>query len=280
VWSMLNSEYHLWENTSLIIDHNYKMITTEKDNQVTEIPFQLISPYIKYENDKISIQVGITSCDFSIMPVGLAVWQFNNFNLSVGRNYNVVLTPIENYVIKLVPYSTDAFNIAYEHKKFNGNVKLFQTQHNTDLHFGIQGNADIDLSWLQLAQSAGIYNLGSNESHTQPLDMFSHTRIIFSPNIWRWKNARYQPFIGVESTYMLHSGKLGIDPENSAVFSTIEINPYSSNMLNLEVGFLVNRFKVSYRWINFNIMGTNSINQYPYSIIPIRHLEVVWQFWN
>jgi len=39
---------------------------------------------------------------------------------------------------------------------------------------------------------------------------------------------------------------------------------------------LVSRFKVSYRLANINIL--NSLDPYP--ILPIGHLEVVWQFWN
>jgi hypothetical protein len=47
----------------------------------------------------------------------------------------------------------------------------------------------------------------------------------------------------------------------------------------MEFGFLVNRFKVSYRWIRFNILEDavqNSLETNP--IIPVRSLEVVWQF--
>ena len=113
--------------------------------------------------------------------------------------------------------------------------------------------------------------------------MFSYTSLIFSPNVWRWKKARYQPFIGVESSFIQHSGRMGIDPMEPAIFTLQSMDPYSSFLVNMEMGLLVNQFKVSYRWVKFNMFGNtanNSINPDSYSILPIRHLEIVWQFWN
>ncbi len=113
--------------------------------------------------------------------------------------------------------------------------------------------------------------------------MFSHTALIFSPNIWLWKSARYQPFIGVESFFIQHSGIMGIDPIALAIDTLQSVDPYSSFLVNMEYGLLVNQFKVSYRWVKFNMLGNtanNSINPDSYSILPIRHLEIVWQFWN
>ena len=82
---------------------------------------------------------------------------------------------------------------------------------------------------------------------------------------------------------MQHSGKMGIDPGSLAVILGTDLAPYSSYLLNMEIGLLVSGFKVSYRWIKFNVMDNNinnSINPSSYSIKPIRHLEVVWQFLN
>ena len=66
-------------------------------------------------------------------------------------------------------------------------------------------------------------------------------------------------------------------------FSNDLFDPFSSNLLNMEYGILISGFKVSYRWVNLNLTGTkvnNSVNSSSYSIQPIRHLEVVWQFLN
>jgi hypothetical protein len=178
----------------------------------------------------------------------------------------------------------NTFNVGYDQKKISSNIEFFHTQFDDGSHLGVMGKADINLSWLNLTQSAGVYNLGTDDFHIQPLDMFSHTTLIFSPNVWLWKSARYQPFIGVESFYMQHSGKLGFDPMSFSIFDeTTAFDPFSSYLMNMEMGLFVGGFKVSYRWVKFNVLDkniNNSINPDSYPIQPIRHLEVVWQFLN
>ena len=259
------------------------MIATEKDNHTNEKLVHIFSPAIRYNKDRILLQAGVASHDSSITYEGLAMYKWKNIYLSVGRNYNFVFTSTESSDAKLVTFSTNAFNVGYEHEKYNSNLELFHTEYGVGSHLGVRGKADINLSWLRLTQSAGIYNLDTYELHTQPLDLFSQTMLIFSPNVWLWKNTPYQPFIGVESYFMQHSGKMGIDPVSSAVILGTDLAPYSSYLLNMEFGLLVSGFKVSYRWIKFNVMDdniNNSINPSSYSIHPIQHLEVVWQFLN
>ncbi|SVE03653.1 uncharacterized protein METZ01_LOCUS456507 [marine metagenome] len=229
------------------------------------------------------LEAGAAAYNSTITPVGLAEWKWNNFYISVGKQFEVILIPTESLNTEVIPYSTHVFNADYENDLFMLNAKLFQIIFEEDSNLGVRGKADINLSWLSLRQTAGVYNLESGNSNTQPVDMFSHTTLIFSPNIWRWKTARYQPFIGLESIYIKHSGKMGIDPMNPAIFTTQNIAPYSSDLLNMEVGFLVNQFKISYRWVKINVLDTNvqnSCNPDFYSILPLRHLEIVWQFWN
>ena len=132
-----------------------------------------------------------------------------------------------------------------------------------------------------MSQKAGIYNIDSDDGG--PLEMFSHLSLLFSPNIWGWRTARYQPFIGAESIFLQHSGNVGIYPTAIPVFQNLDFGsqPYSSHLINMEFGFLVNRFKVSYRWIRFNILGDEVQNSHETNnIIPVRYLEVIWQFWN
>ena len=181
------------------------------------------------------------------------------------------------------PFSTDAIIVGYEYKKIKGEVELFHMQNEKKSHLGAIGKADINFSWLDIRHTTGVYNLGSDDFSKQSIDMFSHTSLIFSPNVWRWKKNRYQPFIGVESFFIKHSGIMGVDPMEPAIFTLQSRDPYSSFLVNMEYGLLVNQFKVSYRWIKFNMFGNatdNSINPNSYSILPIRHLEIVWQFWN
>ena len=85
--------------------------------------------------------------------------------------------------------------------------------------------------------------------------------------------------MGLESFYMQHSGRAEIDPTQVSIIDSPYFQSYASHLLNMEVGFLVNRFRVSYRWVN--ILGDaiqSSSRTYPMQ--PIRQLMVVWQFWN
>ena len=173
------------------------MLITELKNETTELFFQIISPTLKYSNDRIIFQAGAAAYNSTITPVGLAGWKWKGFYFSAGRSLEVIFTPIENFNTEVISYTMLAFNAGYENEKFLSNIELFQTQYAEGSNLGFRGKADVNLSWLSLRQTGGIYNLESGNSHTQPIDMYSYTTLIFSPNVWRWKTARYQPFIGV-----------------------------------------------------------------------------------
>jgi hypothetical protein len=284
VWGTMNSSYQFVVDFRVHLQHNYKMHSTEKGNEVIDVPSQIISSLIEYEKEGYSIQAGLSAYESSLQPIGALNWKWNNYYLSAKRNYEVVFTQTEDYDTKVNPFSTDALALGYKNKKIEGKLELFHIQHEEKSNLGVRGKADINLSWLDVRHTTAVYNVGSDNSSPQPLDMFSYTNLIFSPNVWRWKKARYQPFIGVESTFIQHSGKMGINPMNPAIIIDMEtVNPYSSFLVNMEMGLLVNQFKISYRWVKFNMFGNtanNSINPDSYSILPIRHLEIVWQFWN
>ena len=67
----------------------------------------------------------------------------------------------------------------------------------------------MNLSWLQLSQKAGVYNIYRqvnylyqvNSDDSRPIAMFNHLSLLFSPNVWRWRSARFQPFMGLEEEH-------------------------------------------------------------------------------
>ena len=284
IWNRMNSTYQLGADIKIHLQHNYKMHSTEKGNEVIDVPSQIISSLIEYEKEGYSIQAGLSAYESSLQPIGALNWKWNNYYLSAKRNYEVVFTQTEDYDTKVNPFSTDALAFGYKNKKIEGKLELFHIQHEEKSNLGVRGKADINLSWLDVRHTTAVYNVGSDNFSPQPLDMFSYTSLIYSPNVWRWKKARYQPFIGVETTFIQHSGRMGINPMNPAIIIDMEtVDPFSSFLVNMEFGLLVNQFKISYRWVKFNMLGNtanNSINPDSYSILPIRHLEIVWQFWN
>ncbi|HJM83638.1 MAG TPA: hypothetical protein QGI69_00015 [Candidatus Marinimicrobia bacterium] len=283
IWNRTNSTYQLGEDIKFHLQHNYKMHSTELNSEVIDVSSQLLSSLVEYSKQTYSVQAGFSTYESSLIPIGSFNWNWKNYYLSAKRNYEVAFLQDSIFKANVNSFSTDALIIGYEDERIKGEAELFHMQNEEKSNLGAIGKADINFSWIDIRHTTGVYNLGSDNASTQPIDMFSHTALIFSPNVWLWKSARYQPFIGVESFFIQHSGVMGIDPMAPAIYTSQSMGPYSSFLVNMEYGLLVNQFKVSYRWVKFNMLGNtanNSINPDSYSILPIRHLEIVWQFWN
>lgn len=290
IWNRTNSTYQFGEDVKFHLQHNYKMHSTELNSEVVDVSSQLLSSLVEYRKQAYSVQAGFSTYESSLQPIGALNWNWKNYYLSAKRNYEVVFTLNGDYDTKRNPFLTDALVLGYKNKKIEGKLELFHTQNEEKSKLGVRGKADINLPWLDVRHTTAVYNVGSDNSFPQPIDMFSNTSLIFSPagitiikQKFNRKKVRYQPFIGVESTFIQHSGSMGIDPMEPAIFTSQSMEPYSSFLVNMECGLLVNQFKVSYRWVKFNMFGNtanNSINPDSYSILPIRHLEVVWQFWD
>ena len=201
--------------------------------------------------------------------------------MAAGREFHTYFAPVQMEEFEKNNYSLLSLNIGYISNTLKVLLDIFQVSHSGSDLPGIMEEMEIDLPWMRLSQQAGIYNLNSDAGG--PINMFHHMSLLFSPNIWRWRTARYQPFIGVESFYIQHSGKSTIDPTKIPIFQ----NPITgtstnySNLINMEFGVLVNRFKVAYRFVAFNNLGKQVQNSsLTDHIMPISQLVVVWQFWN
>lgn len=283
IWNQTNSTYQFGENIKYYLQYNYKIHSTELNTDVMDISSQLFSSLVGYSKQTYYAQAGFSAYESSLIPIGSFNWDWKNYYLSVKRNYEVVFMQDSIFKTKVNPFSTDALIIGYEDEKIKSAVELFHRQNEEKSSLGVIGKTDINFSWIDIRHKTGVYNLSSDNTSTHPIDMFSHTALIYSPNVWFWRSARYQPFFGVESFFIQHSGVMGIDPMLPAIYTSQSMDSYSSFLVNMEFGLLVNQFKVSYRWIKFNMLGNtvnNSINPNSYPILPLRHLEIVWQFWN
>ena len=112
--------------------------------------------------------------------------------------------------------------------------------------------------------------------------MYNHLSLIFSPKIWYWRVTPYQPFVGLESLYLQHSDIADIDPTRVPIIDVdTDLESFSSHILNLELGILINRFKISYRFIQLNSQEDNFSNSSKtFAVQPVQQLVVTWQFWN
>ena len=197
--------------------------------------------------------------------------------MAAGREFHIYFKPVHMAEYKQIEYSISTINIGYISSSLKVMIYIFQVRNSSGDLPGIREEIDMNLSWLQLSQKAGIYNINSDDS--RPIAMFNHLSLLFSPNVWRWRSARFQPFMGLESYYLQSLCITCIDPTMVPLFDNSDFGSYTSHLLNMELGFLVNRFKISYRWINLlRDLVQNSSRTYP--IQPIQQLAVVWQFWN
>jgi hypothetical protein len=221
---------------------------------------------------------GTSFSNSNIIPVGSIRYRWNNYYISLERQYDITFIPsyydylltAENYMLLL--------NGGCNYSKFRADIEIIK--YDGLSNWAIRGEGNLNISWLSLIQKGGFYNLGNN-GEKQPVNAYFLTNLILSPNNWFWESDRFQPFLGIESIFIKYTSNNIIDPINSNVLSKLESYPFSSHLLNMEYGFLVKGFKVSYRWINFNLSGdkvNNTKNAYP--IPPIRHMEVIWQFLN
>ena len=283
VWNKIHSSYNIWRDYNLHLYYHDKINFTEIDNEVNTLPSPINSSTIEYKKDNYSLEAGISNYESSLIPIGSIKGNWNSFYFIAKSDYEVGFSAMNNYHLSVIGFQKDVLIVGNRKNKYLGEVELFQIRQESRANLGMRGNVEINLPWLDLRHITSLYNLESDNSHVLPINISSYTSFIFSPNIWRWKQARYQPFIGFESTYIQHSGKMGIDLMQPAIFTQDTNDPFSSSLVNMEYGILVNQFKISYRWVKFNMLENlvnNSSNPNAYPILPIRHLEIIWQFWN
>ena len=126
LWNKFKGEFHFQESFSLILDHNYKMLFTEFNDETTESYFQINSPFFKYSNGRIIFQAGAAAYKSTITPVGLAGWKWNDFYMSVGKQFEVVLIPTESLKTEMIHYLPQVVNAGYKNDFFMLNAELFQ----------------------------------------------------------------------------------------------------------------------------------------------------------
>ena len=283
LWNFISGRYKILEKFSFLIDYEYKKQFREIEEDLFSIPYQLVDAKLEYLGNNMVTAFGGAIFQSSLIPIVDLLLKKNNYYISFVRKFDVFLIKNQNSQTDVLRLIDNSFMFGYDGLKHKTKIELFNIDYENESSTGLRFYSDIKLKWLNIEQKIGFFNLNTNALN-QPLDYFSTTSLLFSPDIWFWENSRYQPFVGAQSIYIKHSGALGLDPSYTSVFRPISFPPYASNLLNLEIGLLVNQFKLSYKWINFsfsdNSIVQNSINDSFLPVIPIRHFEIIWQFWN
>lgn len=283
LWNFISGRYKILEKYSFLIDYEHKKHFIEKEEDLFNTPYQIVDVKLEYSGNSIVAGFGGAVFESSLIPIVDLLLKKNNYYISFIRKFDVNLIKNQNSQTDALELIDNSFVIGYDGLKYKTTIELFNVDYKNESTAGLRFYSDIKLKWLNIEQKIGFFDLSTNAIN-QPLDYYSMTSLLFSPDIWFWEDSRYQPFVGAQSIYIKHSGDLGLDPTYPPVFRAISFPPYASNLLNLEIGLLVNQFKLSYKWINFsfsdNNIVKNSFNETFSPVFPIRHFEVIWQFWN
>ena len=276
LWNNINLKYNFLDNLYLNIEQLYKLKMIESDSILQYAFKNLLSTSIRYLSKDLTMTAKLLYNDTSFITLCDMLYNWNYFYIGLENTYDIIFLPSNYDTINTELYSELIGKVGYKNKNYHGNINFFKDIENGNI--GITSLLSLDLSWLDLKQRAGIYNLDNN-INTKSINMYSVLNVIVSPNIWLWQDSRFQPFVGLETTYIEFSGNSAIDPLNNNIFSDQVYSSFSSNLINIETGFLINGFKISYKYINypgFEIMNTGVT----YPITSIKHLEIVWQFFD
>jgi len=139
----------------------------------------------------------------------------------------------------------------------------------------------LEKKYLMANFKSSIYN----SNYKTPLDYYFNYSILFAP---KYKNKRFRPFLGLNGIHSKINSSNFIDftnEENSYVIWNDLINdsnqPSSKNvsLINLELGLILNNFKISYHFTN--PLSEDILFSYSelYQSIPFfSKLQVTWQF--
>ena len=126
-----------------------------------------------------------------------------------------------------------------------------------------------------------------NSNYTTPLEYYLNYSILFAP---KYKNKRFRPFIGLNGIFSKINNSNYIDfsdNQNSySQWSNFMINNDQDlnknvNLINIQIGLLLNQFKISYHFTNpFNQNTLFSFSEQYQSIPYFSKLQVTWQFFD
>ena len=124
-----------------------------------------------------------------------------------------------------------------------------------------------------------------NSNYRSPINFYSNYSILFAPKI---NKKRFRPFIGLSGSFinLNESSYIDIGSEsnffpflNNTFQNSVASNSKNVNLLNIELGIIINQFKVSYHFANpFNDDILLSFSDSYQNIGPFSKLQVTWQF--
>ena len=272
--------YHFRKKINFYFKYDSKWIMSEGENKINEYNYNIIRPGIIYDNGDFIFEIDIAIIDKILKPEMSFKWSRNDYFLGIDQKHSIYFNLSDHDKFSENHIDVTSLKIGYLGDKNKILFDLFSVQDSIYEYFGFGSEMTMAFDWIVLSQKGLLYN--QNDINRPPIEMYNHLNLFLSPNVWFWKNARYQPFAGMELTSIKHSGMNVINPIELPI-STISVSNQSlfTNVALMEFGIIVNRFKVSYQMISSDLFGQKQSNSsFSYPIESINNLVIEWQFWD
>ena len=272
--------FNLSYDYDFYLDHASKWVMLENENEINEVNFHFINTGLKYNIGNFLMKAGIGIVDDNYEPEIELSWKGHNYFFNFNKTHDVYVDLISLDKFKKNNIDISSFRIGYFNDYNKTSFDMFIVKDSLYQHIGFGTEIEMNFDWLSIYQKASVYNQGDDKE--SPIKMFNYMNLFFSPDIWFWRDARYQPFLGAECTSIKHSGINILNPTIVPIMTFDQIDQsYDSNIFLIEFGLLVNRFKVSYQFISSDIFGNkNSNSSFTYPIESVKKLVIDWQFIN
>ncbi|MDP6936134.1 MAG: hypothetical protein QGF36_01750 [Candidatus Marinimicrobia bacterium] len=279
-WNDFESVWSLRDNFSLGAGHSYKSVNLEFNNEIHSQNYTVSHVLGKMSSGRVQLNLGGAIAESLFDITGKIEWRGVGVITGLKREIKPYFIQ-DNYYYKNAEYiSINSLYILRNIEYYKVLLEVYEGELSTAKIAGGLAELTFQFPWLSSQNQFGIYS--SAGENRLPLSSFAVSNIFFSPNIWFWQDARYQPFLQLETTFLGHGGENGFNPLNPAFIIPVDRTPYNSMLVNAEIGFLVKGFRVSYRWVKFNLLDEiqNSTHPDSYNIVPLRYLNISWQFLN
>ena len=198
-------------------------------------------------------------------------YQFNkNIRFSYTRKHLNYINNNENHIRDIIPLQS--LIIAYNYKNLLLHFEPFLYD-----HYGLRFNLDFDNNIILTNIYSAVYKDSLSGNNTLPLNSFINYSLVISPPL---NSDRFRPFIGFDGTFTHINNNNLFDPFEFGFINNVEYNSSKIiNRLNFKAGFILDRFKITFNYLNFlnnDILFTFD-DKYE-SLDNFFSLEVNWQF--
>jgi len=279
-WSDVDFNIRMNNTYSLRLNSKSKTVFSNATGNQEEL--HILRPKVIYDKNNYSIEGGLYINDSRVWTEAQFDYMFFKNSITIGRKYIPYIFPVFDLGMENEKYGLSYFNISSIHRSIKVNIEVFRSDV-LDVHsYGLIGKINYKSNFIDIRQAFGIYK---GSEGINPVSAFNKLSLIFSPEIWFWKDLMFRPFFGFESSLVEHSRYTSLVQSEVPVFSFGDQTGYGSkkisHMLSVQGGVFIDRFKASYIIGPYYALG----GSYPYSIetvqlIPMSQLHIIWQFWD